>query len=878
MAGFTALRARLRGGSAARRAGALALGLLIAGGLAAADAASGRSTIVIATVVLAPFVVSVMAGPLETALVAGIVVALAVASGVWNHNFDSGAYYLRAAVVVVGGAISVLVARTRERTERDSERFELLAAVADVADGHLTLEETAAQVCALLVPSVGDICVVDVVHDGGLRRLAVKASGPDAAQREAQLRDRRLPTVGESGVAAAVASGRSQLLAPGTDEMLRARADGEDDLGLLRSQRTKAGIVVPLTGHGQTLGALAVFVTERSGRTYLPEDLRFVEVLAGRVALALDNAGLFTEWQSMESQLTTVLGNLSEAVTVQNARGSLIYANQAAADILGYTSAQQLVATPPGDIAERFRSFREDGSPLQLTDLPGRRVLTGEDPTSLVVRVVDKRTGEQRWRVTKSSAVRDSAGDIKMVVNVIADITAVKRAELVQRLLVETGEALASSLDSRSTLQQVADLCVPELADWCAVSLPDEQQQLRTVAVAHSDPGKVALAWRVGERYPVALDEPGGAAQVFRDHSAVCTNDITDEMLMAAAKDEEHLEALRGLGMHAALVVPMISGGRSIGVLSLVSAESARSFGEEDAALASELARRAATAVENARLYTERSNIARTLQTSLLPDALPHLPGWRTATLYRPAGDENQVGGDFYEAIPLDGDWMLVVGDVTGRGAPAAALTGLMRHTLRTAATLTGSASRALDKLNADLIARPQLSLCTAVCLVVRDRDVHTQATILCAGHPPPILVRGGAAEEIGRFGPMLGAYTDARWEPLSLSVRPGDVLVLYSDGLLDATGAEDRFGVERLRQALTGASGADDAMARIKRELAEFQVGAQADDTAVLVVERVGRPADLVTDGAGRASGEMQDSPSAPRDEPHLSGRRSAE
>ncbi|HWE11145.1 MAG TPA: SpoIIE family protein phosphatase [Solirubrobacteraceae bacterium] len=839
----------MRRGSAGRPTGAVALGVLIAGGLAAADGVSGQHAIVIGTVVLAPFVVSMLARPPETAAVAMVAVALVFVSGVWDHNFDSGAYYLRGGVVVVGGALSVLVALTRERTDRDSERFELLAAIADVADGRLTLEENAARVCATLVPRVADICVLDVVHDGELQRLAVKASGPEAAQREARLREHRLPSLDEPGLAAAVASGRSQLLPSVTGER----------------PRTNAGIVVALTGRGQTLGALALLVTGESGRTYVPEDLRFVEVLAGRVALALDNAGLFTERQTMESQLTTVLGNLSEAVTVQNPRGNLIYANHAAADILGYVSPQQLVATPAGDIAERFRSFREDGSPLQLSDLPGRRVLTGETPTPLVVRVVDTRTGAQRWRMTKSSAVRDSAGDIKMVVNVIADITAVKRAELVQRLLVETGEALASSLDPRRTLQHVADLCVPELADWCAVSLPDEHEQLRSVAVVHTDPDKVALAQRVGERYPVALDGPGGAAQVFRDQLEVCTNDITDEMLIAAAKDDEHLEALRSLGMRAALVVPMTSGGRSIGVLSLVSAESGRSFGEEDVALASELARRAATAVENARLYSERSSIARTLQTSLLPDALPHLPGWRTATLYRPAGDENQVGGDFYEAVPLDGEWVLVVGDVTGRGAPAASLTGLMRHTLRTAATLTGSVTRALEKLNSDLIARPQLSLCTAVCLVLRDRDGQTQADILCAGHPPPILIRGGAAEEVGRFGPMLGAYTDACWEPWTVAVRPGDVLVLYSDGLLDATGSVDRFGAERLRRTLTGASGAHDVMARIKRALAEFQVGAQADDTAVLAVERIGAPADLMAGGPGLARGETGDARAAP-------------
>jgi serine phosphatase RsbU (regulator of sigma subunit) len=316
-------------------------------------------------------------------------------------------------------------------------------------------------------------------------------------------------------------------------------------------------------------------------------------------------------------------------------------------------------------------------------------------------------------------------------------------------------------------------------------------------------------------------------------------------MLVAAAKDEDHLDALRGLGMRAALIVPMTSGGRSIGVLSLVNAESGRIFGDEDITLAGELARRAATAIENARLYTERSNIARTLQTSLLPDELPAIPGWRTASLYRPAGDENEVGGDFYEAIRLDSAWMLAVGDVTGRGATAAALTALMRHTLRTAATLTGSAIEALDKLNRDLVARPQLSLCTAVCLVLHDLDGSARADIICAGHPLPILVRGGMATYVGQFGPMLGAFADGRWEPLGISVLPGDVLVLYSDGLLDATGADDRFGPERLQQTLTGACTAADSISRLEQALSGFQVGAQADDVAALAVQLIGVPGD---------------------------------
>ncbi|MGA9858183.1 MAG: SpoIIE family protein phosphatase, partial [Solirubrobacteraceae bacterium] len=558
---------------------------------------------------------------------------------------------------------------------------------------------------------------------------------------------------------------------------MRAGAHDDEDLALLRSLRMTGDITLPLNARGRTLGVLTLLVTRDSRRHYTADELEFAEVLAGRVALALDNAGLFTDLQTTEAQLTTALGSLTEAVTIQNPQGSLIYANQAAADILGFTSPTQLLATPAAEVAERYRSFREDGSSLQLSDLPGRRVMLGEEPEPLVLRVVDRRTGEQRWRQTTSTAVRDRSGAITMIVNVIADITAVKRAELVQRLLADAGDALSSSVGLHDTLQDIADLCVPELADWCSVSMPGEHHQLRAVAVAHSDPEKVALAQRFADRYPVDLDDPGGAAQVFRDGTAMVVNDISDEMLAAAAQDDEHLEVLRGLGMRAGLVVPMTAQDRIVGVLTLVSAESGRTFGGEDVGLATEIGRRAATAVENARLYTERSRIARTLQESMMPEELPVLPGWRTASLYRPAGDEDRVGGDFYEAFALQDGWMLVVGDVTGRGASAAALTALMRHTLRAVATFTGSAAQALDNLNRELAGRPRTSLCTAACVVLREVNGGARADIVCAGHPLPILVRNGAATYVGQFGPMLGVFADARWEPVTLALEPGDTL-----------------------------------------------------------------------------------------------------
>jgi len=210
------------------------------------------------------------------------------------------------------------------------------------------------------------------------------------------------------------------------------------------------------------------------------------------------------------------------------------------------------------------------------------------------------------------------------------------------------------------------------------------------------------------------------------------------------------------------------------------------------------------------------------------------------ATLYRPAGDENWVGGDFYDVFAVRGGWLAVVGDVAVRGAEAAALTGLARNTLRTAAKLLDDPLAAIGTLNAELRAREQMSLCSVAAVLLREERGRASAEIICAGHPLPLLLRRGRAEPVGAFSPMLGAYDVDEWCRHTIELDPGDVLVLYTDGVFDAVGADGRFGEERLRQTLTGGEHAQDAVARIDTALSAFEVGAQADDTAVLAVQRV--------------------------------------
>ncbi len=738
-------------------------------------------------------------------------------------------------VVAAAAVLAALLARSRGQIGRDRERFAMLTAVAEMADATCGLPETVAALNGVVVPAAADICIVDVISSGELQRLSVEVAG------------------GAGDIAAAIAARppgtadalgdpeQPRLIRTFDDALLQKLATDAEDLEQLGALGALSAVVLPLRARGRRLGSLTLIVTTKSGRRYNDDDLAFAKLLASRTALALDNAGLFSELETIEAQLTAALSTLAEAVTVQRAGGALIYANEAAARMLDFASAQELLATPAEQVAAAFATTHEDGSPLRTHDLPGWRVLTGErDPEPLTVRAVDRRTGEIEWRVMKASGVYDSDGDVKLVVNVIEDISEVKRAELTQRLLARAGELLSSSMDYERTLQQVAELAVPELAAWCTVGMPDGHGYVRVVAVAHADPDKLALARYIAERYPTPADAAIGTAQVIREGRPQLLNEISDELLAVAAQDDEHLRVLRELGLRAALIVPMTVPGKVLGTLTLLS-DSGRRFRDADVALAEELARRAGTAVETARLYTERSNIARTLQTSLLPGRLPHMPGWTAATLYRPAGDENWVGGDFYDAFAVHRGWLAIVGDVAGHGAEAAALTGLARYTLRTAATLLDDPLGAIRTLNSELLALDAMSLCSvAAVLLCEDEDRTATAEIVCAGHPLPLLVRGGAVRPIGSFSPMLGAYPIDGWERTSYRLEPGDVLVLFTDGVFDTVGEGGRFGEERLERTLDGVADAADAVARIDAALNAFEVGEQADDTAVLAVQRV--------------------------------------
>jgi serine phosphatase RsbU (regulator of sigma subunit)/PAS domain-containing protein len=590
------------------------------------------------------------------------------------------------------------------------------------------------------------------------------------------------------------------------------------------------------TGTGQTIYRIGFFIVFAA-----------LAVVAARAreratALAGANQRLATELRGTQARLDGILGSLGEAVTVHDERGKTIYVNDAAVTLLGSPDVDDVLAAEPGELAQRFQITREDGSPVQVDDLPGRRLVAGEEAPSLLTRSVRRDTGEALWLLTKATLYTDPGGE-RLAINIIEDVTEAKEAELRQRFLAEAGQLLASSLDYEQTLERVARMIVPGLADWCGIEMVDEQGGSHQVAVAHVDPAKVQMAHDLRRRYPPDPDAPGGLPAILRGGPAELYSEIPDELIEQAARDEEHLALIRALGMRSAMAVPMRIGDETLGAITLVSAESGRRFDADDLAFAEDLALRAATAVQNARLYAAQERVAHTLQASLLPERLPPLDGWEASAAYQAGERGADVGGDFYDILAVEGGHLILLGDVTGKGVEAAALTSLVRHSASMAARFDPAPARVLSLVNKVLREQPRLSLVTAVCALVSSAVDRATLTVASAGHPLPLRRGPGEAPAaLGEHGVLLGVEGADDWAETVVEIGPGQTVLFYTDGVTETPGDGGRFGDARLREVMAHAGEKPEQLLdEIARALREFQSGAVLDDRALLALRFVG-------------------------------------
>lgn len=342
--------------------------------------------------------------------------------------------------------------------------------------------------------------------------------------------------------------------------------------------------------------------------------------------------------------------------------------------------------------------------------------------------------------------------------------------------LAEATTLLVSSLDYASTLAQVARAAVPALVDHCAIDLAE---------------GRVAEA---------------------------------------------------GVPIAAGLVVPIVWQERRIGTITFANGPGSRPLTADDHTVAVDLAARASRAIEHAHINAERDHIARMLQASLLPPALPQAPALELAARYRPARGGADVGGDFYDCFPLgDGEWVALVGDVQGKGVEAATVGSLIHHSLRTIAMRERSPAAMLARLNDVVLRRREGCLgrfCTLALVKLRERpDGALDACVALAGHPQPLVRRvNGSVDPVGVHGTLIGAVADVTVHDAAFVLEPGDVLLLFSDGVTEARQGDAMLGEAGLAALLAGAGGgsAEETCDVVDLAVRAYPPG---DDVALLAV-----------------------------------------
>ncbi|MEV4460730.1 SpoIIE family protein phosphatase [Microbispora sp. NPDC049633] len=240
------------------------------------------------------------------------------------------------------------------------------------------------------------------------------------------------------------------------------------------------------------------------------------------------------------------------------------------------------------------------------------------------------------------------------------------------------------------------------------------------------------------------------------------------------------------------------------------------------------------------RSEAEARELARTLQRSFIPPALPEVPGLQVAGAFRPAGNGELVGGDFYDMYETAGGWALALGDVCGKGVEAAVVTSLARYTLRAAPIREPSPSAVLSALNRTLLRERAGRFVTAVYGQLAPAGPHFRLTLSLAGHPPPLRARGEAVGEIGRPGNVLGLLPSVRLTDVDVDLAPGDAVLFYTDGVVEARRDGELYGEERLRRLLGDARAleADGIADAIVDDAVAFQSGLTRDDIALVVLK----------------------------------------
>ncbi len=698
---------------------------------------------------------------------------------------------------------------------------------------------------------------VFLLDDDGRRLTLARASG---LRREAERLS--LATDAESVITRAfVADGPVTFVA----DVVTAESDAA--LAAFGIGTARSGVAMPLIAGRESLGVVVVVSPGR--REFTEADIELIKTFSAQAAVAVRNSRLFNE-EHLSRQEAEALRAVAELlVSSLDPSAALDQVARIASSLLGVTAVQFAFRDRPSIDVRPAADHDREVALLALTD--AFAVRGGMDPSARSPVVVEDTSREsatasygKAYRVASVMLVPlmtagGQAGVMALESADKAEAFSSRQVSLASALgnevslalenqylltrersratslerIFRISQAVSSSLQVKTVLNRVLDV-VQKIFSADAVSLMrfDTSRRVLDTTMARGIHTKDLLFFRCGP----ADDIPGAVYQ----SKAPLRLDSLD------TQSTPFIELAREHGFRSVLAVPLIARGRAVGVLTVFSNELA-AFSDEDMDLLATFASQAALATDTAELFGREHTVATVLKSSILPDTLPEVPGLETFSLYRAAGGESEIGGDYYDMfLAPDEHVVLSIADVCGQGVRAATKTSMIRYSVRGMAAAALPPASMVSELNRMVAESGDTSDIVTAFVGLLDRRT------LClryanAGHPPALLVREGEVVSLGTTGPLLGAIPGIEYGESQIELQADDLLVLYTDGVTEARRDGELFGEERLRAVLVGEGGPSEVTQRILSSVQSFS-GELRDDIAVLTVRVTGDgPSDAV-------------------------------
>ena len=303
--------------------------------------------------------------------------------------------------------------------------------------------------------------------------------------------------------------------------------------------------------------------------------------------------------------LPEIFDSVADGVTVLDRSGTLRYANASAARLMGFGSPAEIVGRSSEAVVGHFELLGDDGRPLDPAVLPTRRAYAGEEAPEATIRFRSRGSDHDRWSLVRARLLPGATRDADLVVTSFQDITVIKRVERRLSFLLDASALLGETADYRDTLSRLAWMVVPSMADLCVFDVLGAGDLIERVATAHADPEMIRLAEEIERRWPPDITQPSAVREVIRRRRAVHVRQVTDELIAAGARDAEHLDALRRLGLHEVLVVPLVGRGHVFGAMTVGNSTPRPPLAPDEVATIEDLGRRAGAAVDSALLLAD---------------------------------------------------------------------------------------------------------------------------------------------------------------------------------------------------------------------------------------------------------------------------------